>query len=221
MPNISGVLTQARINKKDEFYTSYEDVGAEMKNYGDYFRGKKLYFNCDDEDSNFWKYFQIHYYNLRIKSLIATKYIPHGRGEYFYFDDNDYIYNRLYGNGSFNSKECVELLRQCDCLITNPPFSKFRDYIDLLTKYKKDFILLGNLNALTYKNVIPLVKENKIWFGKSIHSGDRLFQVPDDYPLKGTVAFEKDGKKYIRVKAVRWYTNIPYDGYRGGISLIN
>ncbi|MDR0914226.1 MAG: adenine-specific methyltransferase EcoRI family protein [Oscillospiraceae bacterium] len=115
----------------------------------------------------------------------------------------------LEGDGDFRSAECIELLKQADIVVTNPPFSLFREYIAQLMEYKKDFIIIGNLNAITYKEVFPLIAQNKLWLGVSIHSGDREFRVPDDYPLKAAgYRVDENGIKYIRVKGVRWFTNI-------------
>ncbi len=117
----------------------------------------------------------------------------------------------LQGDGDFRSPECVELLKQADIVVTNPPFSLFREYVTQLVEYDKKFLIIGNINAVTYKEVFRLIKENKIWLGISIHSGDREFRVPDDYPLNAAgYRVDKDGNKYIRVKGVRWFTNLDY-----------
>ncbi len=117
----------------------------------------------------------------------------------------------LQGNGDFRSEECVELLKQADIVVTNPPFSLFREYVAQLVKYDKKFIILGNMNAITYKEFFPLIKENKVWMGISIHSGDREFRVPDSYPLQAAGSrVDEAGIKYIRVKGVRWFTNMDY-----------
>jgi len=117
----------------------------------------------------------------------------------------------LKGNGDFRSDECIELLKQADIVVTNPPFSLFREYVAQLMGYKKKFLILGNVNAITYKECFKIIKDNKMWLGVSIHSGDREFQVPDDYPLNAAGSrIDKDGKKYIRVKGVRWFTNFDY-----------
>lgn len=117
----------------------------------------------------------------------------------------------LKGDGDFRSKECIKLLKEADIVVTNPPFSLFREYVIQLIEYNKKFIILGNLNAITYKNFFPLLKENKVWMGASIHSGDREFRVPNDYPLKASgFRIDEQGKKYIRVKGVRWWTNLDY-----------
>jgi len=118
---------------------------------------------------------------------------------------------RLNGDGDFRSQECIELLKEADIVITNPPFSLFREYISQLVQYEKKFLIIGNLNAITYREIFPLFKENKLWLGKSIHSGDREFRVPDYYPLNAAgCRVDDSGKKYIRVKGVRWFTNLDY-----------
>lgn len=117
----------------------------------------------------------------------------------------------LDGDGDFRSQECIELLKEADIVVTNPPFSLFREYIALLVKHEKKFLIIGNVNAVTYKEVFPLFKENKLWLGASIHSGDREFRVPDSYPLQSAGwRIDENGIKYIRVKGVRWFTNLDY-----------
>ncbi len=117
-----------------------------------------------------------------------------------------------YSAGDFRSKECVELLRQADIVVTNPPFSLFREYVKLLVDNDKKFLVIGNQNAVTYKEIFKLFMNNKIWLGVSIHSGDRKFNVPDDYPLTAaTCGVDEDGRKFIRVKGVRWFTNLEHD----------
>ena len=117
----------------------------------------------------------------------------------------------LKGNGDFRSPECVELLKQADIVVTNPPFSLFREYVAQLVKYEKKFLIIGNVNAITYKEVFPLIKDNYLWFGASIHSGDREFQVPESYPLNAAgYRIDEQGRKFIRVKGVRWFTNLDY-----------
>jgi hypothetical protein len=118
----------------------------------------------------------------------------------------------LRGNGDFRSDECVELLKEADIVCTNPPFSLFREYLTQLMKYDKKFLIIGNVNAITYRECFKLIKDNKMWLGASIHSGDREFRVPDDYPLKAAgYRIDKNGYKYIRVKGVRWFTNLDYE----------
>lgn len=117
----------------------------------------------------------------------------------------------LNGDGDFRSDECIEPLKEADIIVTNPPFSLFREYMAQLVKYEKHFLIIGNVNAVTYKEVFPLFKENKLWLGASIHSGDREFRVPDSYPLQAAgYRIDDNGIKYIRVKGVRWFTNLDY-----------
>ena len=118
----------------------------------------------------------------------------------------------LNGDGDFRSAECLELLQEADVVVTNPPFSLFREFIAQLVTYEKDFLIIGNINAITYKEVFPLIMQNRLWLGASIHSGDREFRVPDSYPLNAAgCRVDAHGRKYIRVKGVRWFTNIDYD----------
>ena len=117
----------------------------------------------------------------------------------------------LKGDGDFRSAECVELLKEADIVVTNPPFSLFREFVAQLMAYDKKFLIIGNVNALSYKEIFPLIQSNRMWFGASIHSGDRKFWVPDDYELNAAgCGIDETGRKYIRVKGVRWFTNLDY-----------
>lgn len=127
------------------------------------------------------------------------------------FKNKENELTELQGDGDFRSKECIELLKEADIVVTNPPFSLFRNYVSVLMKYEKDFLIIGNVNAITYKEFFPLIKENKVWMGASIHSGDRKFFVPDDYPLQAAgCGVDENGRRFIRVKGVRWWTNLDY-----------
>ncbi len=118
---------------------------------------------------------------------------------------------KLKGDGDFRSEECIEYLKQADIVVTNPPFSLFREYVAQLVAYDKKFLIIGNINAITYKEIFPLIKDNNLWLGASIHSGDRKFYVPDDYPLHAAgCGIDRNGRKFIRVKGVRWFTNLDY-----------
>ena len=131
--------------------------------------------------------------------------------EYLIKNDKN-VLSVLHGNGNFRSSECIELLKEADIVVTNPPFSLFREYIGQLMEYEKYFLIIGNVNAITYKDVFPLIKDNKLWFGPSITSGDRKFNVPDNYPLNAAgCGIDADGKRYIRVKGVRWFTNLDHN----------
>ena len=215
-------LRKASKAKKDEFYTQLSDIEKEMYYYTDHFKGKVIFCNCDDpEDSNFFKYFALNFTRLGLKKLVATHYEetkPSYKLEINKDEDGDgmitskdIIKSPLKENGDFRSPECIEILKESDIVITNPPFSLFREFVATLLEYDKKFIIIGNQNAITYKDFFPLIKENKVWLGASIHSGDREFRVPDDYPIKTSgYRIDEDGIKYIRVKGIRWWTNLDY-----------
>ena len=149
------------------------------------------------------------------KAVVTQVYDKMGDGgvdmldvaELFRTGENELV--ELEGDGDFRSPECLALLDESDIVVTNPPFSLFREYVAVLMEHRKHFIIIGNMNAITYKEIFPLIKENKLWLGASIHSGDRKFYVPDDYPLNASgCGIDEDGRRYIRVKGVRWYTNL-------------
>ena len=213
-------LKTAKKNKNDEFYTLMEDIEKEMRYYKDFFKGKVVYCNCDDaRESNFFKYFSLNFEFLGLKKLISTGYKADGKGVVLVYegdkngnrrvDNEEIIVNELNGDGDFRSEECIEYLKQADVVVTNPPFSLFRQYVKQLMDYGKKFIIIGEQNALTYKEIFPLIKDNKIWWGKSIHSGDRKFYVPDNYPLNAsTCGIDENGKRFVNVKGIRWWTNV-------------
>lgn len=225
-------LHQAKNAKKDEFYTQLTDIENELKHYRHHFKNKVVYCNCDDPRmSNFFHYFSYNFEDLGLKKLITTCYQNQNRDLFSQHDSERAIYleyvgdtnkNRtpdieeigvqyLQGDGDFRSDESVALLQQADIVVTNPPFSLFREYVAQLISFNKKFIILGNLNAITYKEIFPLIKKNRLWFGPSIHSGDREFGVPKDYPLHASGhRIDDDGNKFIRVKGVRWFTNLDY-----------
>lgn len=234
MKKVSNInLKNAKSSKKDEFYTQLSDIERELWHYSEHFIGKKVLCNCDDPRvSNFFHFFSYNFEQLKLKKLIATCYKNQDadlfsenkseRAIYLEYNgdkNGDNVPNpdeigikNLKGDGDFRSKECIELLKQADIIVTNPPFSLFREYVAQLIEYKKQFVIIGNQNALTYKEIFKLVKENKIWFGHSIHSGDREFGVPRDYPLNAAgCRVDENGNKFIRVKGVRWFTNLDYE----------
>lgn len=226
-------LHKAKSSKKDEFYTQLSDIEKELRHYKEHFRDKVVLCNCDDPRvSNFFHFFSYNFEILGLKKLITTCYRNHNMDSFSDYECEQAIYleyegdkngNRipdadeigvkpLKGDGDFRSDECIELLKQADIVVTNPPFSLFRDYLALLVKYDKKFLIIGNLNAVTYKDVFTLFSNNKIWFGHSIHSGDREFQVPQSYPLNAAGSrVDENGNKFIRVKGVRWFTNLDYN----------
>lgn len=215
-------LHKASKAKSDEFYTQLSDIEKEIGNYKDYFKNKVVFCNCDDpEESNFWAYFSLNFEYLGLKKLVSTHYEkekPSYKLEIVRDVNKDGKINRLdtikvplKENGDFRSPECIEILKEADIVVTNPPFSLFREYVAQLMEYKKKFIIIGNQNAITYKEIFRLIQDNKVWLGQSIHSGDREFRVPEYYPLNAASSrIDKDGNKYIRVKGVRWFTNLDY-----------
>lgn len=225
-------LHSAKSAKKDEFYTQLADIERELKHYRQHFKGKVVYCNCDDPRvSNFFHYFSHNFNQLGLKRLIATCYKNRDMDLYTRNDSKQAVYleydgqmgdnnaparkdikcNLLKGDGDFRSNECIELLKQSDVVVTNPPFSLFREYVEQLIEYGKKFVIIGNVNAITYKETFRYIKENRLWLGPSIRSGDREFGVPDDYPLNAANSrIDNDGNKFIRVKGVRWFTNLDF-----------
>jgi hypothetical protein len=231
-PSANKNLHAAKAGKKDEFYTQLSDIEKELKHYTHHFAGKTVLCNCDDPRvSNFFHYFSYNFHKLGLKKLITTCYKSMERDLFSTFNSEKAIYleydgfkngetvpdpetigiKYFEGDGDFRNAENIELLKEADIVVTNPPFSLFREYVAQLVEYDKKFLIIGNLNAVTYKDVFKLVKDNKLWFGPSIHSGDREFMVPEDYPLNAAGSrVDEDGNKYIRVKGVRWYTNMDF-----------
>jgi len=212
-------LKRALKNKKDEFYTQLSDIEKEMKYYREHFKGKTIFCNCDDPiDSNFFLYFELNFTQLGLKRLIATHYevdkpsymleINKDEDGDGLITSKDIVKKKLKQNGDFRSPECIELLKQADIVITNPPFSLFREYVAQLMEYDKKFIIIGNQNALTYKEIFPLIKNNKMWFGLTMNGSNRYFRVPDSYELTEKTGKIEDGVKYAFVKGVRWFTNL-------------
>ena len=218
--------------KKDEFYTQLVDIENELRHYKQHFKGKTVFCNCDDPRiSNFFHYFSYNFEVLGLKKLITTCYKSQNRDLFSQNDTEKAIYleyfgdkngNRvpdpeeigihyLKGDGDFRSHECIELLKEADIVVTNPPFSLFREYVAQLMTYNKKFLIIGNVNAITYKEIFPLIKTNQLWLGVSIHSGDREFGVPRYYPLNAAGCREdENGNRFIRVKGVRWFTNLDH-----------
>lgn len=253
-------LSDAKNAKKDEFYTQYEDIQAEVNAYLEYdpnvFRNKTILLPCDDPEwSNFTRFFAQNFENFGLKKLISTSYavdskpeeIPYqltlfekeapqfdsqksrSKGKIFTLtrrknkkiDINDLKWRYLDGDGDFRSSEVSLLRDEADIIVTNPPFSLFQEFIDWIMMANKKFLIIGNQNAVTLKQFFPLLKENKVWFGESIHSGDREFRVPDTYPLHAAGwRVDEEGNKYIRVKGVRWFTNLDHGRRHQPLSLM-
>lgn len=202
-------LHKAKKEKNDEFYTLYEDIEKELIHYEKHFENKIVYCNCDNPiESNFVKYFINNFERLKLKKLIATCYQKNEanlfnneikKGLYLEYNGekiknvNELKIQELNSDGDFRSNECIELLKQADVIITNPPFSLFREFIDLLYKYDKKFLIIGNFNAVTYKNVFLKFKENKLIIGEN--------------KVINFLTKEKEIKKVFCL----WFTNINYD----------
>ena len=178
-------LNKAKKEKNDEFYTLIEDIEKELIHYKEHLRDKVVFCNCDDPEwSNFWKYFILNFKDLGLKKLISTHYKEDNISSYGLIFEGEYKSDgtpntkkfELKGNGDFKSEECIELLKECDIVITNPPFSLFRSYVALLLEHKKDFLIIGNQNAITYKEIFPLFKDDLLWMG---YNFVKNFKKPD------------------------------------------
>ena len=223
MPN--STLNNAKRAKEDEFYTRREDIERELTHYADHFRGKVVYCNCDDpEKSEFWPFFTRNFWAYGLKKLIATHYEPDEKNfsykleltekqdGQFYFDGP--VKTPIQSNGDFRSACCIELLEEADIVVTNPPFSLFREYVAQLMKYEKKFIIIGSKNAVKYKEIFPLIKGNQLWLGYHPMSADMYFHVPDSYQKwlktnkqKGSGYRIVDGEIMGRSASV-WFTNL-------------
>ena len=211
-------LSNAKRAKNDEFYTQLSDIENELKHYKNHFVGKVVYCNCDDaRESNFFKYFSLNFEFLGLKKLITTGYKAEGKGVVLIYEgdkngnrkveDDEIIIRELNGNGDFRSEECVEFLKEADVVVTNPPFSLFREYVKQLMEYGKKFIIVGNGNAVTYKEIFPLIKENKLWLGASKGIGGKFeFIAPEGY--EGKFVSVKNGVRMAQVNNACWFTNI-------------
>lgn len=206
-------LKRAIHARRDEFYTRLEDVERELNYYIEQFEGKIIYLNCDDpEFSAFWQYFSSNFEVFGLKKLMATHYVEGGTSRMTIiekqYDANspNIIRKDLNGDGDFRSEECIELLKDADIVATNPPFSLFREYMAQLVEYDKKFVILGNQNAFSYKDVFPLLKDNVVWTG--YERGSMEFRIPDHYPEKSSTYIGGDGYKYQKIGTICWYTNL-------------
>lgn len=205
-------LTKAKAAKNDEFYTQLTDIENEMHHYKEHFEGKTIYMNCDDpQESNFWKYFALKFDAYHIKKLISTHF-NESESTYKMVLDRDASGNMQdYGrdqfnvptgkvtpleeNGDFRSEESIALLEESDIVVTNPPFSLFREFVAQMMAYEKDFIIIGSKNAVSYKEIFPLLKDKKVWLGYNAGNGTMYFDVPDG-ELKSIASY--------------WYTTLDF-----------
>lgn len=222
-------LHSAKSAKNDEFYTQLTDIEKELMHYKEFFNGKIVLCNCNDAlHSNFAKYFSLNFEFLGLKKLICTAYKvdgEHGKVCIYEGDKNgnkvpdldEWETYMLDGDGGFASEECIEFLKECDVVVTNPPFSLFREYVALLMQYNKKFLIIGNMNAITYKEIFPLIKENKMWLGATYFNGGAAYFYGDAslYDESKVVDpkhyYVKDGFLFWRVNGVRWFTNIDHN----------
>ena len=202
-------LTKAKAAKKDEFYTQLTDIEKELQHYKKHFKGKAVFCNCDDpKESNFWKYFENNFEFLGLRSLVSTHYSLQGPSYKITRDRKACVISSLEGNGDFRSEECVALLKQADIVVTNPPFSLFRDYVAQLVDHGKKFLIVGHQNAITYRECFKIIKENKMWLGFGFRGGAAHF-INKHYKDYASASDHKDGM--IRVSGVQWFTNLDHD----------
>lgn len=212
-------LNKAKDAKNDEFYTQRSDIENELSHYADHFKDKVVYCNCDDpKESEFWQFFMRNFKAWGLKKLIATHYEPdeknysyvleicedtNGDGVVNYLDEP--TVTQIPCNGDFRSGVCIEYLKEADIVVTNPPFSLFREYVAQLLEYDKKFVIIGHQNALKYKEIFPLIKDGKIWLGYGFPGNVGFFRAPhyEDYAVSSQ---HKEG--LIRVSGVCWYTNL-------------
>ncbi|MFA5247940.1 MAG: adenine-specific methyltransferase EcoRI family protein [Candidatus Paceibacterota bacterium] len=200
-------LNKAKKDKQDEFYTQMSDIEKELKHYKEYFKGKTVFCNCDDpRESNFTGYFCLKFKYLGLKKLISTHYDSLKPTYKLEYDGVDFKETNLEENGDFRSPQCIELLKESDIVVTNPPFSLFREYVAQLMEYEKRFLIIGSLNAITYKEIFPLLKENKIWVG--YNNGYKEYIVPNYYELNSNGCREENGIKYRGMGNTYWFTNL-------------
>ena len=222
------LLNKAKINKNDEFYTQLSDIERELEHYKNHFKDKVVFCNCDDARiSNFFKYFAENFKVLGLKKLISAcckkqktdlfNTEEYENGSFYEYtgakqdkinpNSEDIIY--FNGDGDFRSPESIELLEQSNIIVTNPPFSLFREYVAQLIKHDKKFLIVGNINAITYKEIFKLIKENKAWLGINLGRGISGFIVPKHYELYGTEArIDEFGNRIVSPNNCLWLTNL-------------
>lgn len=227
---LNRTLHIAKSSKRDEFYTQLSDIESELKHYKEHFKNKVVFCNCDDPRvSNFFHYFSYNFENLGLKKLVTTCYKNQEKDLFGLEESENAVFleytgdkngnnipdaeeigvKPLKGDGDFRSKESIDLLKQADIVVTNPPFSLFREYVDQLVKYEKKFLIIGNINAITYKEIFKLIKENKVWLGINMGRGISGFIVPEHYELYGTETnIDSFGNRIISPNNCLWLTNL-------------
>lgn len=219
-------LQHARKAKSDEFYTQYQDISNEVSRYRSQFKNQVVYCNCDDPvQSNFWRYFHNNFASLGLKKLISTHYVKGSEPSYalIYEGGDDFNMSAgkavtIHGNGEytagdFRSDDCLRFLDEATLVCTNPPFSLWIPYTNMLVEHQKKFLIIGNQNAITYKDVFPLIKDNKIWLGYGFKGNVAFFQSP--YEDIASSSQHKEG--LIRVSGVMWFTNMDVSKRHDGL----
>ena len=220
-------LHAANKAKNDEFYTQLSDIENELRHYKHHFKDKTVYCNCDDPRvSNFFHYFSYNFEHLGLKKLIATCYKNQNSDLFSQNDSEQAVWleytgdkdgngiptpeeisvKPLKGDGDFRSEECIELLKQADIVVTNPPFSLFREYVAQLIEYDKNFIIIGNRNAITYKEIFPLIKNNQMWLGNGFQAGNAYFATPVRKIYAEGVYDKETG--LVKFRNCCWFTNL-------------
>ena len=224
-------LAAAKSAKKDEFYTQLSDIENELKHYKAHFRGKTVLCNCDDPRvSNFFHYFAYSFEELGLKRLITTCYKSQDMDLFSQHTSERAIWleytgdkngnrvpdpeeiglHELRGDGDFRSPECLELLRQADIVVTNPPFSLFREFVAQLVEEKKKFLIIGNMNAITYKEIFPLIKENKLWLGYGFQAGNAFFKISGGDSTNYAKGVYDSDTNLVKFRNCHWYTNLDH-----------
>ena len=212
MPNNTNLII-AKSAKNDEFYTRIEDIEKELKYYKDFFKDKVVYCNCDRADgenrSNFFVYFVENFKEFGLKRLICTSYNKGGKGRLCIYDGDTNLNNiiDMNGDGDFRSEECIKWLEKCDVVVTNPPFSLFRDFMAQLIKYDKKFLIIGNKNVIACKEIFSLIKDNKLWLGIS---APKAYSTPLKEVENEKTQYKENGVVYQKFGNHGWFTNIEH-----------
>ena len=222
-------LHKAKAEKNDEFYTRLEDICNELKHYKEHFQGKTVYCPCDKAfnlgRSNFVQFFIEHFVDWGLKKLVATQYNEDGRGWKWvvergdvngngYIDESEIDTYQLYGNGDFASDECRQIMKECDIVVTNPPFSLFTEFVAQIMELGKKFIIIGPMNAIKYVECFEPIMQNKMWLG---FTHPKIFEVPLTKVENEKTQFEEDGKIFQRFGNILWFTNLVHSKRLDGI----
>lgn len=230
--NTVKTLQLAKKAKNDEFYTQLTDVEAELRHYKNHFKGKTVYCNCDDPSvSSFFHYFSNQFEHLNLKRLITTCYKNDKRDKFSKNDANrglmleykgirnnkgggakreDIGTRYLKGDGDFRSPECIKLLKQADIVVTNPPFSLFREYVTQLIEYDKKFLIVGSMNAVSYKEIFSLIRDNKLWLGDGFSKGNAYFRILPEAARNFAKGVYDEKTKLVKFRNVTWFTNLDH-----------